>query len=76
MSRMSKHTIANMMVNYSIKNWKSVCSDNERAEAIDAYMNDIDAVDGFIDGLTEDLEACPDDAEAAELLALVKTLKA
>ena len=75
MSRMSKRTIANMMINYAVKNWKSICSDDERAEAIEAYTNDIDAIDGFIDGLTEDLEACPDDTEAAELLALVKTLK-
>jgi len=75
MSRLTKQDIANMMINYSIKNWKSVCSDDERAEAIAAYTDDIDAIEGFIEGLNDDLTACPDDTEAAELLALVKTLK-
>ncbi len=76
MSRLSKNEIAGMMIDYAVKNWKAVCYESERAEAIAEYMNDADAIDGFIDGLTEDIEACPEDAEALNLLALVKTMRA
>ena len=76
MKRLSKNEIAGMMIDYAVKNWKTVCYDSERAEAIEAYTSDDDAIDGFIDGLNEDLEACPDDAEALNLLALVKTMRA
>ena len=70
---MNKNLIGNMMIDYAIKNWKSVCYDSERQEVIEEITEETE-LKNFIKNLEEDIENDSTNTEALELLELVRSL--